>query len=72
MRIEIWEPRWHDKVVLIAKHVVSKDNTIVFTKCKSLAGKEYYFSGETIRRCKLGTNGKIACYEVPLKLFTGE
>jgi hypothetical protein len=66
-RIEIWQPRWHDRKVLIAKDKVREENEIVFTKTKSLPSTVHYFlSGEEIRKHPLGTNGVIPCYEVPL------
>jgi hypothetical protein len=71
--IEIWEPRYHDNVVLVAKHkVMPGDNTIVFTKSKKLVNKEYHIPGKTIMSCPLDTNGKIECYAVPLHLVCGE
>ena len=68
--IKIWEPRYHDRVVLIAKHKVRNGtNTIIFTKCKSLKGKTFTMTGEYIRSCPLDSNGKIPCYAVPLREF---
>lgn len=63
--IEILEPRYHDNVVLIAKHKVGLHNKIVFTKAKSLPD-DYYLSYDTITKYPIGTNGKIKCYEVPV------
>jgi len=68
--ITIWEPRWHDRVVLIAKHKVSGGlNKIKFTK-GSLAGKVYEAEGSMIRKCPQDSNGKITCYAVPLDKLT--
>ena len=64
-RIEIWQPRWKDRVVMIAKYKVGTHNCIVFTKTKSLQG-EFYLSGEEIRKHPLDTNGKLECYAVPM------
>lgn len=64
-RIEIWQPRWHDRTVLIARHKVGQDNVIVFTKTKSLPGA-WRVSGDVVRQYPLETNGKIPCYAVPL------
>lgn len=63
--IEIWQPRWKDRKVLIAKYKVGTHNRIVFTKTKSMPG-EYYLSGEAIRRYPLQTNGTLECYAVPM------
>lgn len=64
--IEIWQPRWKDRVVLIAKHKVGLHNEVKFTKAKSLMNNHYYLSGEAIRACPTDTNGTIACYAVPM------
>lgn len=63
--IEIWQPRWKDKKVLIAKYKVATHNQIKFTKTKSLPDT-YYLSGATIQSYPLSTNGRIECYEVPM------
>lgn len=65
-RIEIWQPRYKDNVVLIAKHKVGTHNEIIFTKAKHLMGTSYYLSDETIRDCPLDSNGRIPCYAVPV------
>jgi hypothetical protein len=67
--IEIWQPRWKDRMVLIAKHKVRKENAIVFTKTKSLKDKVFFIDRDEIRDFPLGTNGKIDCYEVPLDVI---
>ena len=72
MRIEIWQPRWHDRVVLIATHKVRENNTIVFTKTKAYEGQEFHISGAEIRKHDKDTNGKIDCYAVPLNKIIGE
>lgn len=65
--IIILEPRWHDDMVLIGKKWVQGGwNKIIFTKTNSLPD-EYAAIGEDIAKSKLGTNGKIPCYEYPLK-----
>lgn len=63
--IEIWQPRWRDKTVLIAKHKVGTHNKITFTKAPTYPDN-YYISGAEIQKCPLDTNGKIDCYAVPL------
>lgn len=71
-RIEIWQPRWKDRTVLIAKFKVGVHNEIVFTGGMkkqvppSLKDKKFYMSGKQIQSYPLGTNTKIPCYEVPL------
>ncbi len=69
--IEIWTPRYHDNVVLIATYKVqSGDNLIRFTKAKHLQGKVYKISGSDIRSCPLDDNGRISCFAVPLEKLT--
>lgn len=63
--IDIWQPRWKDRTVLIAKFKVGTHNEIVFSKTPSLPDK-YYLSGERIRSYPTNNNGKIECYVVPL------
>lgn len=65
-QIEIWQPRWKDRTVLIAKHKVGTHNEITFTKAPTYPHK-YYLSGKTIQSSPLDTNGKIDVYAVPLK-----
>ena len=69
--IPIWYPRYHDGVVLVGKkHVKNGINKIVFTKAKHLMGKIFELTGEFIRNCPLDSNGKIACYAIPLEEFS--
>lgn len=65
-KIKIWEPRYHDDVVLIAKYKVREFNQIVFTKAKHLVGKDFFVAGKDVVECPLEDNGKIACYAVPM------
>lgn len=67
-RIDIWQPRWKDRTVLIAKHKAGLNNIVTFSKAKSLEG-EWYVSGADIAKCPIDSNGKIACYAVPLERF---
>lgn len=44
VEFKIWNPRWHDRVVLLADYKLATHNKIVFPKAKSLAG-DWYISG---------------------------
>jgi len=67
--IEIWNPKWKTREVLIACHKVSKgQNLIRFTKCNALKGI-YEASGADIMRCPIVNNGKLDCYAVPLAML---
>lgn len=64
-QIDIWQPRWKDRTVLIAKHKVGTHNEIKFSKAPSLPDT-YYLSGKDIQSCPIDTNGKLDCYAVPI------
>jgi hypothetical protein len=63
--VEIWQPRWKDRTVLIAKYKVGSHNIVRFTKAKSLSD-DYYLSGNKIKNFPINNNGKVDCYVVPL------
>jgi hypothetical protein len=67
-KFEIWQPRWHDRKVLLAAHKVGSHNLVKFTKAPTLEG-EYYISGRDVFQCDRENNGKIDCYAVPLKFL---
>ena len=67
-RIEIFQPRWHDRRVLVACHKVGANNEIVFTKAPTLTGT-YHMRGESMMKYPIESNGKIDCYAVPLIAF---
>ena len=65
--IDIWNPRWHDRIVLIAPWRVRDGiNEIKFTKAKSLKDKVYTIHSEDIRKHHKESNGKAMCYAVPM------
>lgn len=69
-RIEIWEPRYHDSVVLIHPNKVDDDNIIYFSKVSpksALYQREFYLSGEEIKSYPRESNGTVMCYVVPLE-----
>jgi len=70
--IEIWQPRYHDRVVLISVHKVKEGtNYVRFTKAPSMGNGLWSFDGSRVRReCELDTNGKIICFAVPLHWLT--
>lgn len=63
--LEILQPRWKDRRVLLAKYKVGTHNRVVFTKAPTLAG-EFYISGAKASTYPLETNGKLMCFAVPL------
>ena len=63
--IEIYAPRWRDRVVLIAKYKVTPGaNKVRFTKAGSYNGI-YNVDSSVIYKSPLDTNGRIDCYAVP-------
>jgi hypothetical protein len=64
--IEIWQPRYKDRKVLVACYKVQEHNKIVFSKAKHLADREFYIRGREARMHPVETNGTISCYAVPM------
>lgn len=65
--IRIWEPRYHDRKVLIDTRKVGERNKVIIEK-GAFAG-EYFLPGVVATACYVGSNGKIPCYEVPLSFL---
>ncbi len=64
--LEIWQPRWNDRKVLIAKYkVCNGTNEIIFTK-GTLKGKKFKINSLEIAKCPVESNGTIDCFAVPL------
>lgn len=64
--LEIWDVRWHDRKVLIAKYkVCSGNNDIIFTK-GTLKGKKFRINGIDLSKYPIESNGRIDCYAIPL------
>lgn len=61
----IKQPRWKDRVALLAKYKIGTHNIVRFTETPSMT-QDYYISGEAVRQHPLTSNGKIECYQVPL------
>lgn len=66
--IEIWWPRYHDFMVLVAVDKVRVGvNYLTFTKDARRKGILYSFDGDRVlTECTVTSNGKIKCFEVPL------
>lgn len=65
----IWQPRWHDKVVLLRADKIKKAKTqylkIKFTKAPSMEG-DWCISTVKAKTFPIETNGTIQCYAVKL------
>lgn len=66
---QIWQPRYHDKRVLLSAQKVKSAKTkfakIHFTKAPSMAG-DWVISIKKIKAFPIQTNSSIQCYAVPL------
>lgn len=67
----VWEPRWHDRRVLLAKYKVKRGRNIIKItgvpkQAKSAAEGIYEMSEIAIRSYPREDNGSITCYAVPL------
>jgi hypothetical protein len=69
--IEIWQPRWKYRCVLVAVGRVREGfNFLRFTKTPSMKGI-YRFDGTYVRQeCEVQSNGKIPCFVIPLYMLT--
>lgn len=71
--IEIYEPRWHDRTVLVATYKVKSGyNYIKFTKVSEnsgLKGKLYRFHSTEINTNRVQSNGRIPCFAIPMEIL---
>lgn len=78
-RLEIWAPRYNDKyshtnerVALLAQYKVAQSSPVIiieFTKAKHLAGQRFCIRKSEAMRYPLDSNGRIACYAIPMSAF---
>jgi hypothetical protein len=66
---QVWNPRWHDKKVLIACYKIDNAKTehikVTFPKSHAMSG-DWYIARSKVKRCKKESNGTIMCYVVAL------
>lgn len=55
---DIFEPRYHDKMVLLMDKRIGEHNKIIFTNAKSMGTLPYYISGQKAKTFK--TEQKIS------------
>lgn len=65
--IEIWQPKWKDRTVLVdIRKVRNGVNQLFFSKTPTMPGI-YTFNGMKVKeQCDIVSNGKIKCYAIPL------
>lgn len=68
--IDIWEPRHHDGVILIAPWKVHQHNRITFSKTPNMPD-QYYLSEATIKKYPLELVGKHKMYAVHMDELEG-
>lgn len=76
----IWQPRYRDKTVLIAKHTLGEHNLVRFTDAPSLGKDSYYLHIDTIKKyptesMKTRRGSNILVHPVPLdelQVYEGE
>ena len=67
--IQVWEPRYHDRKVLVAAHKVRKGMNIIKIKHPNKIGAydgRYRMSAIAIKSYPLESNGVINCYALPI------
>lgn len=67
-KLEVLQPRWHDRKALLATYKVGTHNEVTFPKSPTLPGS-YYVSGAVATKYPKESNGRIMCYAVPLDEF---
>lgn len=69
----IWMPRYWDKTILIDRKAVRSGKNYLFFCCDKKYPDLYSYDGSRVlSECKITTNGKIYCYQVPLDWLTNE
>lgn len=72
--MEIWQPRYKDKMVLLAKYKVDTADEVIeifFSKAKHLEGKRFTIRRDEVKKYPIDSNGKIDCYVVPFRVLQG-
>lgn len=69
----IWSPRYWDKKVLVATRDVRPEKCYLFFCCDRNYSDLYSYDGVKVQEeCKICSNGKIYCYEIPLEWLKNE
>ena len=69
----IWQPRYWDKKVLVATDKVREGKNYVYFCADRNMQDLYSYDGTKVRNeCKVCSNGKIYCYEIPLHWLVNE
>jgi hypothetical protein len=69
----IWMPRYWDKTVLVDRKNVGSGKNYLYFVVDSRYPSLYSYDGDKVKKeCKLASNGKIYCYQIPLDWLTNE
>lgn len=71
---DIWEPRWRDRRVLLAKRRIKDHNKVIISQEKADGTRYFpeplYISGKDAKKYKVESNGVIDVYSIPLEAFS--
>lgn len=71
--LPIWQPRYHDDKILISCNKVSEtDDTYIFICGDDNYPNLYKIPAHSFFNYKIGSNGRILCFEVPIKDLINE
>ena len=74
-KLQIWFPKYSsayttgERVALLAVYKVEQASPVIiveFTKADHLKGQRFCIKREDAMKCPVDSNGKIACYAVPM------
>lgn len=69
----IWQPKYCIKSVLIRCQDVKRQKCFVYFCCDKNLKDLYSYDGDYVRNnCKVVSNGKIPCYQIPLSILVSE
>jgi hypothetical protein len=64
----IWMPRYWDKMVLVDRKNIRPGKNYLYFVVDTKLPFLYSFDGDKVKKeCKLTSNGKIYCYQIPLE-----
>lgn len=69
----IWQPKFSTQEVLVATTKVVEGKNYVFFAGDKNHPDLYSFDGDKVKKeCKISSNGKILCYDIPLGWLNNE
>jgi hypothetical protein len=69
----IWMPRYWDKTVLVDRKNIKSGKNYLYFVVDPKYPYLYSFDGDKVKKeCKLTSNGKIYCYQIPMDWLNSE